>query len=677
MLARTMVYYMSDFLVRRSNQQPKPEISFPSGRTSDYTRAKTQYRDMMEKISSSDFANSPVALENEMNKLVEMLAFAKSEKLASEIKWIEPRLAAVKKQLTETKIDLIANAYYMPVFRNGVQAAPIENPSDPNSRIIALLNSCKTEDGLLDPNAEKLLTALKGKDESLHHIKQILDSSRNNQGLVYPDMAEAVVQLSEAGVKPSRMLEHLSSFSDYVYETDEVKVDFEALGELTALVQRGLDDIEAANLVQYTKEGFEDKEAVKESFLTLRKQDIDFNHCVQVMNTLSVKNPETNMYNVSQKAVHDVALLKNSMVATRENETKERKNPIAKLGVFHMDMGDGTVWTFKDGKVVSRPSLTGEDDPVYAQKKYDELIASIEDDMCVEFAKKYKDKDGNIDRKYLRVAHHLRKNAGMVYNGLFKQIDAAIKPDGSINNDRLSAIVEVRKSGALCDDIDMLLDVCRKDEQGNYNKDDIKDVCDFTACTIDGNEVCSLVKEVRENRDAKDILLFCASRFLDSKNLPKVIDMIKKPDGEYGETEMELFNYLLEVFYPNGNMFKEEEFLPAASTIMTIARGKDGVVTDDATGVVAIMRRAGENMTAINEGLLLCRNEEGLVDEKLSQILWDMYGQKADFEEVKDLISVCKATDGTNKVDYSKADMILSLLSAKFSKENILALVKH
>ncbi len=677
MLARTKVYCMSDFLVRRTNNPQKPEISFPSGRTSDYTKAKTQYRDMMEKISNSDFANSPVALENEMNKLAEMLAYAKNENLVSEIKWIEPRLAAVKKQLTTTKIDLIANAYYMPVIHNGVQSAPVENPSDPNSRIIALLNSCKTEDGLLDPNAEKLLTALKGKDDGLYHIKQILESSRDENGLVYPDMAEAVVQMSAVDIKPSRIIEHLANFSEYDAETSQMKVDFDVLGEFTALVQRGLDDIEAANLVQYTKEGFENKEAVKESFLTLRKKDIDFQHCVDVLNTLSVRNPETNKLNVSQKAVHDVALLKNTMVETRENETNERKNPIARLGVEQLDMGDGKIWTFKDGQVVSRPSLTGEEDPVYAQKKYDELIASIEDDMCVEFAQKYRDKDGNIDRKYLRVAHHLRKNAGMVYNGLFKQVDAAIKPDGSIDNDRLSAIVDLRKAGALCDDIDILLDVCRKDEQGNYNKDDIKDVCDFTTCTIGGKEVCSLAKEVRDNKDAKDIVYFCASHFFDSKHLPKVINMIKKPDGEFGETEMELFNYLIESFYKDGVMFRDEEFLLPATTIMTIARGKDGVVTDDAAGIAAIMRSSGEEINTIMGGVLLCRNEEGHVDEKLSQILWEMYVQKADFDEVKDLISVCKSADGTNKVDYAKADMILSLLNAKFSKENILALVKH
>ena len=77
---------MSDFLVRRSNSPQKPEISFPSGRTSEYTKAKTQYRDMMERISNSDFANSPVALENEMHKLQEMLTHAKNENLVSEIK---------------------------------------------------------------------------------------------------------------------------------------------------------------------------------------------------------------------------------------------------------------------------------------------------------------------------------------------------------------------------------------------------------------------------------------------------------------------------------------------------------------------------------------------------------------------------------------------------------------
>ncbi len=675
MLARTMVYYMSDFLVRRSNSPQKPEISFPSGRTSEYTKAKTQYRDMMEKISGSDFANSPVALENEMNKLIEMLAHAKNENLVSEIKWIEPRLEAVKKQLTETKIDLIANAYYMPVFRNGVAAPPVENPSDPNSRIIALLNSCKTEDGLLDPNAEKLLTALKGKDDGLYHIKQILETSRDENGLVSPDMAEAVVQLAAVDVKPSRMLEHLATFSDYDAESGSMKVDFDSLGELTHLVSRGIDDVEASSFVQFVHEGFENKEAVKESFLTLRKQDIDYKHSIGVLKTLGVKNPETSNLSVSAKAVHDVALLKKVMVETRDNETNERKNPIAKIGIEHLDMGEGRKWTFRDGILIASPSLTGEDDPAYAQMKYDKLIASIEDDMCVEFAKKYRDADGNIDRKYLRVAHHLRKNAGMVYNGLFNQVDAAIKPDGTINNDRLAAIVDLRKAGVLCDDLNALLDVCRKDEQGNYNKDDIKDICDLTYYTIGGKEVCSLAPEIRKNDEARQIVLGCASCFYDSKNLLKVVEMIKKPDGEYGENEMEMFSNLFQVFYKEGKMFEDESFLNLANIVMTKSRGKDGCVNDEAGGVVAIMKRADEPIENIINALSICQNEEGIVDEKLSEILWNMYVQDATFSEVFDMLNVCKPTAET--VDYSKADMILALFNAKFPKDQILALVKH
>lgn len=675
MLARTMVYYMSDFLVRRSNSQQKPEISFPSGRTSEYTKAKTQYRDMMERISGSDFANSPVALENEMNKLIEMLAHAKSENLVSEIKWIEPRLEAVKKQLTETKIDLIANAYYMPVFRNGVAAPPVENPSDPNSRIIALLNSCKTEDGLLDPNAEKLLTALKGKDDGLYHIKQVLEKSRDENGLVYPDMAEAVAQLAAVDVKPSRMLEHLATFSDYDAETGLMKIDFDSLGELTHLVSRGIDDVEAAGFVQYVHEGFEDKESVKESFLTLRKQDIDYKHSIDVLKALSVKNPETATLRVSSKSVHDVALLKKVMVETRDNEANERKNPIAKIGVKHMDMGDGRIWTFRDGHVISSPSLTGEDDPIYAQKKYDELISSIEDDMCVEFAKKYKDADGNIDRKYLRVAHQLRKNAGMVYNGLFNQVDLAIKPDGSINNDRLASIAELRKAGALCDDINILLDVCRQDEQGNYNKDDIKDICDLTSFVIDGEKVCSLAPEIRKSDEAKQIVLSCASCFYDRNNLLRVVDMLKKPDGEYGENEMEMFSNLFNVFYKDGKVFEDESFLNLANIVMTKSRGKDGSINDEAGGIVAIMKRADEPIENIINALSICQNEEGVVDEKLSEILWDMYVQDATFSEVFDMINVCKPTAET--VDYSKAEMILALFNAKFPKDQILALVKH
>ncbi len=673
MLARTMVYCMSNFSIGKSSQ--KGEITFPTGRTSDYTRAKTKYRDMQEKISQSDFVNSPVALEQEMTMLTELLALAKKELLHTEIKWIEPRLAEVKTQLTSTKIDFIANAYYMPIVKKGDSTASIQSAQTPEKNLLDLLETCKTQDGLLDPNAEKLLLALKGKDDNLAHISKVLEMSRGDDGLVYPQMANAVEIMADSGMKPSRIVEQLSEISAYEYDAGEVVVDFDKLDEAVTLMKRGVDDVDAFNFAQYLKADFADKDTVRTSFLNLNKKDIEYKHSIGILNTLSVRDVDTGKININKDAVNAVALLKHSMASSRDNETKERRNPIALLGVQTFSMGNEHSFVMKDGKVISRMSLS-EESPEDLKKKYDALVVSIEDDMCLEFAKKYKDENGQIDRKYLRVAHFLRQQAGMVYNALFKQLDAAIKEDGTINEDRLNAVKELRTAGALCDDVDSLLDTCRKDEQGNYNKDDIKDVCDLTSYIIGGKEVCSLAPEIRGNEDVRDIVFTCAECFVSPKKILDVIPMLKTPEGQYGENEVEMFGNLAEVFFSDTTNYGDESnFLKIANEIMTISRGKDGKITDDAGGICAIMKHANEPIESIKMALMVCRNSENLVDEKLAQILWDMYVQGSNLPEVIDMINVCKPSFDT--IDYAKADMIISLLAAKFPKEQIASLVKH
>lgn len=673
MLARTMVYCMSNFSVGKSSQ--KGEITFPTGRTSDFTRAKTKYRDHKEKVSQSDFANSPVALEKEMTMLVELLALAKKEKLHSEIKWIEPKLAEVKEQLTSSKIDFITNAYYMPIVRTGNAVGLSDSQEIQEKNLLELLDTCKTSEGLLDPNAEKLLLALKGKDDSLSHIKQILEMSRGEDGLVNPQMASAVEIMSAVNIKPSRILEQLPNISSYDSTAGSVVVDFETLEEATNLVNKGLNDVDAFNFANYLKGNFEDKDSVRTSFLNLKKKDIESKHAFGILNALSVRDVETGKINICPKAVNAVALLKHSMASTRINETNERRSPLARLGVQTFSLGEDSSFMMKDGKVISRMSLS-EETPEDLKKKYDALVVSIEDDMCLEFAQKYKDQEGHIDRKYLRVAHFLRQNAGFVYTGLFKQVDAAIKEDGSIDNDRLDAIKELRTAGVLCDDIDSLLDVCRKDEQGLYNKDDIKDICDLTSCVVGGKEVSSLVPEFRGNEDVKDIVFVCAESFSDPKKLLDVIPLLKTPEGQYGENEVEMFGNLAQVYFSDpSNYGDEKNFLKLAKEIMTISRGAEGTITDDAGGICAIMKHANEPIESIKMALMVCRNSENIVDEKLAEILWDMYLQGASLPEVIDLINVCKPDFET--VDYSKADMILSLLENKFPKEKIMELVKH
>lgn len=668
MPARTVVYCMSNFQIGKSQQTG--EIRFATGRTSDFTRLKTKYRDFKAKTEKSDFANAPVVMQEELDMLVQLKALAKQEKLQNESKWIEERESVVKEKLTTTKINLIANAYYAPVMTTG-----ISQQQKPDERLFALLNSCKNENGLLDPGAETIFLSLQGKEDCLYHVKNILAKCREENGEVNLDKANLVSRLAKAGVPSARMCEHIDNFVYFDAEQGKDCIDFDKLDETIGLMSSGLGDLDAVKFAQYLTGNFADKDLVRASLLKLHKADVSTSSVFKIMDTLVVVNPETGMKEISEDSVKSITQLKKAMLTTRDNENKERKNQINLLGVSVFNFGDHTMVS-KDGKVTYMTPVEGENYKV-TKEKYDQLVASIEDNMLLEFASKYKDEDGEIDGKYVRVASQLR-NIGMVYNGLFNVMESCINEDGSINTERLNAIKSVRESGALSDDVPMLVDACRIDENGKYNTDDIQMVCDLTSCVVGGKEVCSLLPVMRESDDAKDIIMLCAPCFSKNENLLHLIDLMKKPNGELGENEMEMLYDLAFTYFGDEDSENDgDDFVKIASKTMTMARSDDGTISDDAAGICAIMCKAGESIPSIEKGLMYCYGDDYKVDGKLAQILWDMYLQDASLSEVAQMTQVCRTSDGT--LDVDKADMIINLFASKYPKEKIAELVlpKH
>lgn len=660
---------MSDFSVGKFS--PPTEIKFASGRTSEFTKALTVYKDFMAKTSQSDFANSPVVMQKELDMLVQLRDLAKKEKLSKESKWIETRLPELTEKLTSTKINLLANAYYAPVIVRGVQQ---ETLGKPDEKLFALLNSCKNKDGFLDPNAELLLESLKGKDDNLYHTEIVLNKCREEDGSVNADKAQAVSQMANAGIEPARISEYVDKVTLYDANSDKDIVDFQMLADITSFMSEGLKDVDAVNFAEILKGNFENKDSIKGSLIKLYKADINSSVIPKIINSLAVPNKDTGKLEVSSDSVANIASLKKEMSKTRDNETNERNNPINLLDVSVFTVDDITM-VAKNGKFTYVTPLEGKEDVEVTKEKYNTLVASIEDNMLLEFAGKYKDGNGEIDSKYVRVASRLR-NAGMVYNGLFNLVDSCIKEDGEIDTQRVNAIETVRASGALSDDVPLLLEACEKDENGNYSETDIKHVCDLTSCVVGGKEVCSLLPVVRESDEIKDIMMVCAPNFSDNEKLFEILDMLKRPDGNFGENEMEVFYDLaLNYFSREENVGDEDNFMKVANEIKQIAKAEDGTISDDAAGICAIMCQKGENIYSIRNAMTACYDENFKVDGKLSQILWDMYLQEANLDEVLDVLKVCKTEDG--KVDHDKADMVTMLFEAKFPKDKILQLVQH
>lgn len=659
---------MSNFQIGKSQQTG--EIRFATGRTSDFTRLKTKYRDFKAQTEKSDFANAPVVMQQELDLLVQLKALAKKEKLPSEERWIAEREKVVKEKLTTTKINLIANAYYAPVMKTGKS-----QQQKPDDRLYALLNSCKNENGLLDPGAEKIFVSLQGKEDCLYHVKNILEKCKREDGSVDVDKAEVVSKLAGAGVSSARMCEHIDTFTYYDSEKGKDCVNYPLLDETIGLMSSGVKEFDAVKFAQFLTGNFADKDSVRTSLLKLHKGNVETSSIFKIMNALAVINPDTGMKEISPKAVNTVAMLKKSLFSTRENENNERKNQINLLGVSVFKIGDQTMVS-KDGRITYMTPVEGENYNV-TKEKYEQLVASIEDDMLLEFATKYKDNNGEIDSKYVRVASQLR-NIGLVYNGLFNVMESCINSDGSINVEKLNTIKTIREAGALSDDVPMLVDACRIDENGKYNQEDVQTVCDLTSYVIAGKEVCSLLDAMRESEDAKDIITICLPYFTKNENFLRLIDLMKKPDRQFGENEMEMLYDLATIYFDDETARENgDKFIDVAAQTMTFARDKDGTISDDAAGICAIMGKAGESISAIEEGLITCYGDDNRVDAKLAQILWDMYIQDASLSEVVEMVSVCKTPAG--KLDADKADMIINLFAAKYPKDKIAELVlpKH
>lgn len=658
---------MSNFSVGKSSSSK--EIKFSSGRTSNFTRLKTKYKEFKTQAGQSDFANAPVLMQKELDMLMELRDFAEKEKLSGEVKSIEEKIAQVREKLTNAKINDITTAYYAPINIKGASSVFTE---EQNERLLRLLDSCKNSDGLLDPNAEKLLSSFKGKETDLFHIERVLNKCRNKDGSIDADKAEAVAKLALNGVSPSSITEYIDRFSSYDESLHKDCIDFDLISEVTGLISDGLDIVDAEKFAQYLQGDFSDKTSVRTSLLRLHKADIDTDRILDIANVLSVKNPVSGKLEISPRAVSSVVSLKKTMAATRANETNERKNSINLLGVNVFQFGDMTMVS-KNGKFTYVTPVEGENYEV-TKERYNALVSSIEDNMLSEFAQKYKDEKGEIDNKYLRVALFLR-NAGIVYNNVFNLLDSCINEDGSIDANRLDALKTIRKSGALSDDVASLLDACKKDADGNYSQTDIENICDLSSCIVGGKEVCSLLPVVRDNDDIKDCLMICAPCFSDKQKLLDIPMLLKTPAGEFGENETEMFYDLaFNYFADEENIGSESEFLKAASEIIQISRSQDGTVSDDATGVCAIMCKKNESMESVKSGLTACYDANSNVDGKLAQILWDMYLQDANLPEATGMIAVCKMQDGS--INYDKADMIISLLESNYSKEKVAQLVQ-
>ena len=641
-----------------------------SSRT-QFASLKKEYNSFKKKAAKSDMANSPVMMEKEYELLQKLSIAAKNENLEKEQSWIDKRVMEIQNLLASQVKTVKLSDYPKPSFKGISTKNPAFN-SDGNVDNLKILELCKKDDGTIDENAKSIITAFDSSLVDEYSLSSLLKKCRDDDGVIPEDITQAVVTLGKASVKPVIIPQILESI---VTENDLGKdvLNLSMCSKIADLKKADFNDFEALKLVKFLSSDFENKASVEADIYKMKKAGISTNSIIKILDSLAIKSPDTSLRTISDSAVKSVISLKKALVSTRSNEKAERDNPINHLGVITVKFGND-VMIMKDNKVTYISPIEGE--TVHdLSKEYAEVISNIEDNLLLEYVKKYRDKNGEIDSKYLRIISVLRNN-GIPYDQLLDMTEFCID-EGSINAYKLNTIAQIKSSGALGIDILPLLSIVRKDDDGSYSSEDIQNICELSSSVIGGKEVAALLPEVRGNENIKEFFVYFSQFFEDKSNLLKLLPLIKDEYGNIDENAMDVLyvlanNFLVAATEP----MKEEKFVQNANDIVYAAMNEDEInVNDEGAGICSIMCQNGESYDDIIFVLQQCKDSSGKINSKLSEILWELSVGKTQIQDIKSAIEFCKTADGD--IDNMRADSLISLFEKGYPQDKVIDYIKN
>ena len=635
-----------------------------------FASLKKEYNSFKKKAAKSDMANSPVMMEKEYELLQKLSIAAKNENLENEQSWIDKRITEIQNILADQVKVVELSDYPTPSFKGISTKYKVFNP-DENIDNLKILELCKKSDGTIDENAKAIITAFDSSLVDEYSLSSLLKKCRDDDGVIPEDITQAVTILGKASVKPVIIPQILESI---VTENDSGKDVFNLsmCSKIADLKKADFNDFEALKLVKFLSSDFENKDSVEANIYKMKKAGISTDSIIKILDSLAVKTPDTSLRTISDSAVKSVISLKKALVTTRSNEKAERDNPINHLGVITVKFGDD-VMIMKDNKVTYISPIEGE--TIHdLSKEYAEVISNIEDNLLLEYVKKYRDKNGEIDSKYLRIISVLRNN-GIPYDQLLNMTEFCID-EGSINAYKLNTIAQIKSSGALGIDILPLLSIVRKDDDGSYSSEDIQNICELSSSVIGGKEVAALLPEVRGNENIKAFFVYFSQFFEDKSNLLKLLPLIKDEYGNIDENAMDVLYVLAHNFLvSSAEPMNEEEFVQNANDIIYAAMNEDETnVNDEGAGICSIMCQNGERYEDILFMLQQCKDSSGEINSKLSEILWELSVGKTQIPDIKTAIEFCKTKDGD--IDNMRADSLISLFEKGYPQDKVIDYIK-
>lgn len=638
---------------------------------SEFEVLKKEYNSFKKKAAKSDMANSPVMLEKEYDLLQKLSIAAKNETLENEQAWIDKRITEIQNSLAEQGQTLKLPVYPMPSFKGLSTKNTAFNPNEDVDNL-KILENYKKADGTIDENAQAIVTAFDSSIADGYSLSYLLKKCCDDDGAIPDDIAQAVSILAKASVKPVIIPQILESI---VAENDSGKdvLNLSMCSKIADFKKADFDDFEALKLVQFLNSDFEDKASVETKILKMKKAGISTDSIIKILDSLAVKSKDTSLRTISDSAVKSVVSLKKALVSTRSNEKAERDNPINHLGVITIKFGND-VMIMKDNKVTYISPVEGES--VHdLRKEYSEIISKIEDNLLLEYVKKYRDKNGEIDSKSLRIMSVLRNN-GIPYDQLLSMTDFCLEENG-INAHKLNTITQIKSSGALGIDILPLLKVVEKEQDGSYSSEDIKNICALSSAVIGGKEVSALLPEVRGNENIKEFFVYFSQFFEDKSNLLKLLPLIKDEEGNIDENAMDVLYVLAHNFFVvAAEPMNEEQFVQNANDIVYAAMNEDEInVNDEGAGICSIMCQNGERYEDILFMLQQCKDSSGKINSKLSEILWELSVGKTQIQDIKSAIEFCKTADGD--IDNMRADSLISLFEKGYPQDKVIDYIKN
>lgn len=653
---------MSDIPIRKTSNNSKIG---KFEQQSDYQKLKNEYEKFLKQAEKSDMANSLTMKQKQLEMLKRLRETALKDSCYADFEMIDDEIEFLTQIIAiETKKAALQS--------DNTASAMFQVQNYKQNDLVSLFNACKNTDGEVDNETRRIVLAFKDSGVSPRMLSKIVDKCRGVGETISEEAVKSVEKMCEAKISPDVVLQSIDE-SPVLQDSEVGKIDFSWVDDMLMYKSMGLSDLDSLKFSKALNKDYENKNEMFSSVVKLLGAGFDTKMTTQLISLCSSRASEIGKSTLQIQSINSLVTMKKNLLATRTCERDERQNPINKLGEVLFQYDD-TVLVLKNDKVIDVIEQ-GEDSIHSVRREYDEVASEIENNLVLDFVKKYKTKDGEIDKNALRIFSVLR-NSGITYENLLPLTEECLEKSEdngyAINTDKINAITTLKKAGALSGDLLEILNSIEKDDTGKYDKKYLSNACDLTQFTIAGKEVVELLPLVVDDDNVKSFICDFSKILERKEHLLPLVNLLNN-SGKYDENVSEILYNLAENFLNAENSkMKEFEFVPYAEEVVTSSKsvgGKD--VDENCTNVCIAMCRNNESAENILKALEICKDEYGYPKESLADIIWDMCKQQSNFENIEKLINICKPISGI--LDEERASVISDLLDNGCSADEVIS----